>query len=620
MMDIRSVRKHGSAATLVGGGSQETHGVAGQNPPASLGEGEADRQPLHPPVLASDRYPAHIEADPSDRLLHAFQARFTGSLSMVSLALAYFDWCLHLANAPGRRMNLAETAARHGARWMTPEHWIAPQPGDRRFASEDWSHPPFNAIAQAFLLTEDWWRNATIGPPGVTRHHNEVVSFAARQLLDLFSPSNYPWTNPEVIRATIKQAGWNFVKGSQSYINDLQRLFLGLPLDETGEYVVGQNVAVTPGKIVFRNELAELIQYQPATAAVRPEPIFIVPAWIMKYYILDLSPHNSLVRYLVSQGFTVFCISWRNPGPEMRDVALDDYRRLGVMASLDAITAITGSQRIHGCGYCLGGTLLAIAAATMTRDGDDRLATLTLLAAQTDFTKAGELQLFTDASQLALLDDVMWRRGYLDSTQMAGAFQMLRSNDLVWSRIIKTYLLGEREQSNDLMAWNADATRMPYRMHSEYLHRMFLYDDLAEGQYRVEGRPVAVSAIRAPIFAVGTETDHVAPWESVYKIHLLNQGEVTFVLTSGGHNAGIVSEPGHPHRHYRIKRRHKDGVYIAPEEWTLTAVLHEGSWWLDWSAWLADHSSAPVPPPPLGSSEKGYPALLDAPGEYVRKT
>ncbi|HUN97131.1 MAG TPA: alpha/beta fold hydrolase, partial [Bradyrhizobium sp.] len=342
-------------------------------------------------------------------------------------------------------------------------------------------------------------------------------------------------------------------------------------------------------------------------------------AWIMKYYILDLSPGNSFIRYLVSQGFTVFCISWRNPGADLRDTSFDDYRRFGVMTAIDAISAICGGEKIHGCGYCLGGTLLSIAAAAMARDGDDRLATVTLLAAQTDFTEAGELQLFTDEGQLALLDDVMWRQGYLDSTQMAGAFQMLRSNDLVWSRIIRTYLLGEREHGNDLMAWNADATRMPFRMHSEYLRKMFLNNDLAEGRYQVDGRPIAVQDIRKPLFVVGTETDHVAPWRSVYKIHLLNDGDITFVLTSGGHNAGIVSEPGHPHRHFRIASRQHQNSYLAPEEWMSSMAPRDGSWWPQLVTWLDERSGAPVGPPPLSAPAKGYAALGDAPGTYVRE-
>jgi polyhydroxyalkanoate synthase subunit PhaC len=577
-------------------------------------EPRADVARPHPGRAATT--PPDGEKDSLDRLLHAREAALTGTISLISLALAFSDWSLHLANAPGRRLELAKLAARQWTRLGAPSQWTRPLPGDRRFRDEAWAHPPYNAIEQAFLLAEQWLHAATACLPGVTKSHSNMVSFVARQMLDVVAPSNFPLTNPEVMRATFAQHGWNFVKGYQNFLEDMRRLVNHLPLDETNEFVVGENVAVTPGKVVLRNELIELIQYAPTTDEVRPEPILIIPAWIMRYYILDLSPHDSLVCYLVAQGYTVFCVSWRNPDAGMRDVGLEDYRRLGLMAALDAVSAICNGHKVHACGYCLGGTLLAIAAAAMARDGDSRLASLTLLAAQTDFTEAGELQLFTDESQIALLDDVMWKQGYLDSTQMAGAFQMLRSNDLIWSRLIKAYLLGEREHSFDLMAWNADATRMPYRMHSEYLRELFLRNDLAEGRFKVDGRPVAISEIRLPIFAVSTETDHVAPWQSVYKIHLLNQGDITFVLTSGGHNAGIVSEPGHPRRHFRLERRPPEAPYLDPVEWTAKATEHDGSWWPAWVAWLDARSSAPVPPP---SACKAYPALSDAPGTYVRE-
>ncbi|WP_276571582.1 alpha/beta fold hydrolase [Bradyrhizobium sp. dw_78] len=573
------------------------------------------------PLGPVPRHPAGMADGRSfDRLLHAWQAKATGSLSPISLMLAYLDWSLHLADAPERRLGLAVKAAKQAQRLLSAADWTQPEPEDHRFRDEAWSQPPFNTIAQAFLLTEEWWKEATTGLPGVTKSHSDVVTFDARQLLDIFSPSNIPWLNPEVLRATVQQSGGNFVKGFMNYAEDMRRIASGRLIDDVEGFAVGENLAVTPGKVVFRNDLMELIQYEPVTPTVRPEPILVVPAWIMKYYILDLSPGNSFIRYLVSQGFTVFCISWRNPGPELREMSFDDYRQLGVMAAIDAVRAICGDEKIHACGYCLGGTLLSIAAATMAREGDDRLATVTMLAAQTDFTEAGELQLFTDEGQLALLDDVMWRQGYLDSTQMSGAFQMLRSNDLVWSRMIKSYLLGERDHPNDLMAWNADATRMPYRMHSQYLHAMFLNNDLAEGRFQVDGRPIAIQEIHVPLFAVGTETDHVAPWRSVYKIHLLNNGDITFVLTSGGHNAGIVSEPGHRHRHYRLAHRPRRGLYLAPEEWMSAAAPQEGSWWPELVKWLAGYSGAPVMPPPLSSPEMGYPAVCDAPGSYVRES
>jgi polyhydroxyalkanoate synthase len=332
----------------------------------------------------------------------------------------------------------------------------------------------------------------------------------------------------------------------------------------------------------------------------------------MKYYILDLSPENSLVHYLVGEGHTVFMVSWRNPTEEDRDLGMDEYRRLGVMAALDAISADMPERRIHACGYCLGGTLLAISAAAMARDGDGRLASVTLLAAQTDFTEAGELMVFIDDSQLAFMEHMMWVKGFLETAKMAGAFQLLRSNDLIWSRQVEQYLKGRREPASDLVSWNADQTRMPYRMHSEYLRRLFLENQLMGGLFMVDGRPVSLSDIRAPIFAVGTTRDHIAPWKSVYKINLPADAEVTFVLTSGGHNAGIVSEPGHRGRSYQMSTRQPEDRYVDPEAWAAETPRQEGSWWLEWSRWLAEHSSTQTVAPPAGGPDLG-----PAPGNYV---
>jgi polyhydroxyalkanoate synthase len=381
---------------------------------------------------------------------------------------------------------------------------------------------------------------------------------------------------------------------------------------------VGKKVAVTPGKVVYRNRLIELLQYEPATKTVHAEPILIVPAWIMKYYILDLSPHNSLVKFLVDHGHTVFMISWKNPGPEDRDLGLEDYRTLGFLEALAAVSAIRPGSKVHALGYCLGGTLLAIAAAALARDGDDRLRSLTLLATETDFTEPGELALFIDETEVAFLEDLMWDQGFLDTTQMAGAFQLLRSNDLIWSRLVREYLLGEHQGMTDPMAWNADATRMPARMHSEYLRKLFLNNDLAEGRFRTGGRPVTLTDLRVPVFAVGTVKDHVAPWRSVYKIHLLTDTDVTFALTSGGHNAGIVSEPGHSNRSHQIATRKHGDRYIDPETWQQVAVRQEGSWWPAWQTWLQELSSGHVAAPrTAGAPERGYPPLGDAPGSYV---
>ena len=585
-----------------------------------------------PPAIACP--PADEEPEPDtaraevmDRLLHASQARLTYSLSPAAAMEPFADWAMHLLNAPGKQAALVEKAVRklvrfglylaHAAKDSDTPPCIEPLPQDRRFAGEAWRQPPFLYIYQAFLLQQQWWHNATTGLRGVSAPNERVVAFAARQLLDLVSPSNFVLTNPEVLRQTLAEGGQNFLRGALNFVEDWERAIAGRKPVGTEKFQVGRDVAVTPGKVVYRNELIELIQYAPATDQVRPEPVLIVPAWIMKYYILDLSPENSLVRQLVQAGFTVFMISWRNPGPEQRDLGMDDYRRLGIGAALDVIGAICGNRKVHACGYCLGGTLLTIAAAAMARDGDDRLASMTLFAAQSDFTEAGELTLFTSESQVAYLEDTMWEQGYLDARQMAGAFQLLRSNDLVWSQMVHQYLMGERAPMSDLMAWNADATRLPYRMHSEYLRHLFLENDLAEGRYLVDGKPVALSDIHLPIFAVGTTRDHVAPWRSVYKIHLLTDADITFVLTSGGHNAGIVSAPGHDARGYQIAHRPEEGRYVDPDTWVATAPTREGSWWPAWTAWLDAHSGASEPPPALGAAERGHPLLGDAPGRYV---
>lgn len=559
----------------------------------------------------------------SDRALHATLAPLTGGLSPTALTLAYADWLSHLFWSPARRLELAHDALRRASQVTeatlfpsAPWSLIAPQPQDRRFSAPEWQQPPFNLMAQSFLLAEEWWHVATTGSRGVSRQNEKIVEFATRQMLDVFAPSNFAATNPEVIRKTLASGGGNIAAGLHNWSEDLLHAVSHEPLPNT-DFKVGRDVAVTPGKVVYRNDLIELIQYAPATGEVRPEPVLIVPAWIMKYYILDLSPHNSLVKYLTDQGFTVFMVSWRNPTEKDRDVSLEDYRRAGVMAALDTIGAIVPGQLIHAVGYCLGGTLLSIAAAAMSRDGDDRLKSITLFAAQTDFTEAGELTLFINESQVAFLEDMMWKRGVLDTTQMAGAFQILRSNDLVWSRMVRDYLMGERSAPNDLMAWNADATRMPYRMHSEYLRKLFLDNDLAEGRYAVDGKAVALSDIHTPMFVVGTLRDHVAPWRSTYKIHLLADAEITFCLTGGGHNAGIVSPPSPKAHGYQVMVKEADGPYVGPDVWLAEAPHAEGSWWTEWVHWLGARSGEAVAPPRMGLPDADVAALPDAPGSYV---
>jgi polyhydroxyalkanoate synthase subunit PhaC len=435
-------------------------------------------------------------------------------------------------------------------------------------------------------------------------------------MLDTVSPSNFIATNPEVQRTTMEQGGTNLVRGAMHMLEDWDRAVSRQPPVGAEDYLPGRHVAVTEGRVVYRSHLLELIQYAPATDKVKSEPVLIVPAWIMKYYILDLSPHNSLVKYLVEQGFSVFMISWRNPTAEDRDLGMADYLA-AVDEAFDAVGAVVPERKVHAMGYCLGGTLLATRAAAMARDGDDRLQSLTLLATQTDFHEAGELQLFVSESEVSFLENMMWDQGYLDTKQMAGAFQLLRSNDLIWSRYVREYLMGRRQEMFDLMAWNADATRMPYRMHSEYLRQFYLENALAHGKFQVAGAPVALSDIAAPVFCVSTTSDHVAPWQSVYKLHLLTDTEITFVLTTGGHNAGIISEPGRKGRRYGIHTRDRDDHHIAPEDWQAEAEWCEGSWWPELSDWLAEQSTGEGPPPPLGLKRGPFRARDAAPGTYV---
>ncbi len=571
----------------------------------------------------------HDSAGPYKAIDQAYKAnlaRLTFGISPAGLATSYFDWMTHLIQSPGKQMELAQKKLRKDTKLLTYavqsalnpdlEPCIEPLPQDRRFKDSGWQQWPYNIFYQSFLLNQQWWHNATSDIGGLAPEHEETVSFITRQLLDRYSPSNYPLLNPEITRETLSTGGSNLIQGGKNLVADFEKISSGKPPEGTENFQVGKNIAVTPGKVVYRNHLIELIQYVPTTEKVHEKPILIVPAWIMKYYILDLSPENSMVKYLVDQGYTVFMISWRNPDSEDSELRMEDYRRFGPMAALDAISSIIPNQKIHAGGYCLGGTLLSIAAAAMARDGDERLASLTTLATQVDFTEAGELMLFIDESEVDYIESMMNEKGFLDGSQMAGSFQILRSNDLIWSRMTHDYMLGKRRPMNDLMAWNTDLTRMPYRMHSEYLRKMFLYNDLASGRYQVNGRPVVINDIRTPIFAVSTIKDHVAPWKSVYKIHLLaDADEVTFVLTSGGHNAGIVSEPGHPHRSFQIATSQEAETYIDPETWQQTTARQEGSWWPAWEAWLNQHSSGKVAPPTIGNEE--YPPLMEAPGSYV---
>ncbi len=565
-----------------------------------------------------------------NQVARAMTARVTQGVSPHAQLAAWTDWASHLGRAPGRQLELALQSVAFAARLVRFTMDVGmgkqttvpfpPPAGDHRFADPEWGKRPYVFWQQLFLAQEEWWRAATREVRGMTPKNATRVDFMARQMLDVCSPSNVPWLNPVVVERTRAEGGANLVRGISNFFEDSLRAFAMEQAPAPSGFRVGEDLAITPGEVVYRNDLIELIQYKPMTQDVIADPVLIVPAWIMKYYVLDLRPHNSLVRYLVERGFTVFMVSWRNPTAADRDLAFDSYRTAGIMAALEAVNDVVPDRKVHACGYCIGGTLLAIAAATMARDGDDRLASVTLLAAQTDFSEAGELMLFVDESQIAFLEDMMWDQGVLDTRQMAGAFQALRSNDLIWSKMMREYLIGERDAATDLTAWNADQTRMPYRMHSQYLRALFLENRLTAGRYAVEGRVIALKDIHTPMFVIGTETDHIAPWRSVYKVHLFTDNELTFVLTNGGHNAGVVSEPGHHGRHYYVATRAPEGRYVDSDTWLAHANRKDGSWWPEWTSWLTAHSEAGrVSLPSIGAPAQGLTPLGPAPGTYVRQ-
>jgi polyhydroxyalkanoate synthase subunit PhaC len=563
-----------------------------------------------------------------DRILHANMAPFTGSLSPVSLALALADWAWHLSVSPGRQLELATLGSQLIAETLAStangEEPVGDADDDPRFRHPAWATWPFNVMRAGFRQSETFWREAA-STPGMSAHHAEMTQFFAKQWLGMMAPANWLATNPVVLRDAVESGGAHLLQGSMHWLRDMHGLPDPQVQAQAQRFQVGKDVAVTPGKVVFRNRLIELICYTPQTKTVYPEPVLIVPSWIMKYYILDLSPHNSMVRYLVTQGHTVYMLSWRNPDAADHDLTMDDYLQLAVMDALRTVAALTGKvQAVHAMGYCLGGTLLAIAAAAIGHNGSRKgdahaiaglppLKSITLLAAQTDFSEPGELGLFIDESQIGFLDEITRGKGYLTGEQMAGSFQFLHSRDLIWTRRMREYLMGEREQRTDLTAWNADITRMPARMHHEYLTALYLRNALATSTYRVGGKAVSLADIRIPVFLVGTERDHISPWRSVYKLHHLCDSEITFVLTSGGHNAGIISEPGHPNRTYRISRRAAHDPWVEHDDWVRSTKPHQGSWWPAWHAWLAQRSGAVKRPRPIPARA----VLGDAPGQYV---
>lgn len=567
-----------------------------------------------------------------DQSFHAAMARRGAGLSPVSMARAWTDWVLNLAVSPGTQALLVTQAQRLALDWLAqtrplthpssdaagdaiPGSLVHALAADARFRDPAWRAQPWQALASANKAWELWWKQAA-DLRGMEPHSREQMHFFAGQWLDMLSPGNWLASNPQALQRALETGGQSLAQGLSHAVDDWRERHHLPPLQPTeAPLSPGAGLAMTEGDVVMRNDLVELIRYHPSTDKVQAEPVLIVPSCIMKYYILDLSPHNSMVRWLTGQGHTVYIVSWRNPDENDALLQFDDYVRHGVLDPLDHVHTVH-QRAVHLTGYCLGGTFTAIAAAALAHrpsaDGP-ALASLTLLAAETDFTEPGEMGVLIDNAQVEMLEHMMAEQGFLSGPQMAGSFQFLHSRDLVWTRRTQSVLLGEPPYSSDLMVWNADVTRLPAVMHSQHLRQMYLANALAQGHYEFEGEAVSLRNLHLPMFVVGTAKDHVSPWQSVFKIHQLVDSDVTFVLTNGGHNAGIVSQPGHPRRHFQMQTTARRQRRPTPDQWAATAPHQSGSWWEAWSSWLGSQGSGDW----QDASAKPEPALYPAPGEYV---
>ena len=493
-----------------------------------------------------------------------------------------------------------------------PQLPLTPKKEDKRFKDEAWAqHAIFDFFKQAYLLSADRIQEMVEQVPGLDAHTIRKIRFYTRQWVDAMSPSNFPLTNPEVLKATIDSHGENLVKGMANMLEDLERNQGRFNVKQTDlkAFRLGENIAATPGKVVFQNRLLQLLQYAPATETVRQTPLLIVPPWINKFYILDLKPQNSFIKWLVEQGHTVFLISWVNPDESLSDLRFEDYLEEGLLGAVGAIAELTGEKKVNAVGYCIGGTLLATTLAYMAAKKDKRIASATFLTSLLDFSDVGELGVFIDEDQLALMEDHMQRRGYFDGQHMAVAFSLLRENDLIWSFVIRNYLLGQEPMPFDMLYWNSDSTRMPVAMHSFYLRNMYLENRLREpGGIKIGRTAIDLGKIQNSAYFLSTREDHIAPWKSTYEGAKLLGGPVRFVLGGSGHVAGVVNPPAANKYGYWVGDSMPDGA----DQWIAAATQQPGSWWLDWDKWVSEFAGKQVP------ARKPAKDLEDAPGSYVK--
>ncbi|PVE20384.1 class I poly(R)-hydroxyalkanoic acid synthase [Microvirga sp. KLBC 81] len=483
---------------------------------------------------------------------------------------------------------------------------------DKRFAAPEWhANPVYRTLQQIYLLASDWLLQQG-DVDGVDEAEQRRINFHLQQFVDAMSPTLMLLSNPVALQKAVETGGASIAAGAANLIADLQAGRLSMV--DTEAFAPGRNLALTPGKVVHRNRLIELIQYAPTAEKVHETPLLIMPPWINKYYILDMQPKNSLVRYLVEHGFTVFLISWKNPDASMDEIGIEDYMDLGPLEASDVVREITGSPTVNVMGYCIGGTLLTMTLAVLAAKGDRRFNSASFMVSLQDFSRVGDTAVFMDEPGIDLIEQQMMERGYLDSREMSNMFNLLRSNDLIWANVVNNYLMGNKPPAFDLLYWNSDGTRMARAAHSWYLRNTYVENNLIKpGTITLKGEAVDLGRIHQDTYAVGAEKDHIVPWDAAWRITQLFGGDVRFVLASSGHIAGIINPPGGKGT-YWTQDGHAASV-SSPEEWRQSAIRHEGSWWSDWTAWLSVRSGRKGAPPRMGSAK--YPPLQDAPGTYV---
>lgn len=572
-------------------------------------------------------------AERSQRIVTEFLARQSNAgsadptaLDPLNIGSAFMEMTSRMMSNPGKMveaqmslwqdyMDLWQSTARRMMGESSGD-LIEPDRDDRRFRDEMWNeNEVFDYIKQSYLLSARWIQDVVRDVDGLDDKTAAKVDFYTRQFVDALAPTNFVLTNPEVLRTTLESGGENLINGLNNLLSDLEdgKGKLRIRMTDQDAFDVGKNIAVTPGKVVFQNDLMQLIQYTPTTEKVAKTPLMIIPPWINKFYILDLREKNSFIKWAVDEGHTVFVVSWVNPDGSLRDKSFEDYMLEGPIAGLQAVEKATGIKKINVIGYCLGGTLLASALSYMKTKKIDRVASATFFTTMVDFSEAGELGVFIDETQLAHLEKKMGERGFLEGSEMATTFNMLRANDLIWSFVVNNYLLGKEPFPFDLLYWNSDSTRMPAAMHSFYLRRMYQENKLVEpGGIELCGVPIDLTSIDLPAYIISTREDHIAPWKSTYAATQLYKGPTRFVLAGSGHIAGIVNPPAaNKYGYWTNNRKAK-----SPDTWFKGATQHEGSWWNDWNEWVGKFAGGQVNARTPGDGK--LKVIEDAPGSYVK--